>query len=88
MVSDYVDQMGTLGLMLVIDGQEALISQSLEHIEARASWTRNPLITFIVEQHMRIDMHLPRITALIGDRILDVLDAPYRDLFAPLLNKL
>ncbi len=87
LVADDAGQMGTLGLMLVIDGQEALISEYLEAVGARASWTRNPLLTFVVEHHMRIDMHMPHIVHLLGDRFLDVIDEMDRDLFAPLLRQ-
>lgn len=87
LVADDAGQMGTLGLMLVIDGQEALISEYLEAVGARASWTRNPLLTFVVEHHMRIDMHMPHIVHLLGDRLLDIVDEVDRDLFAPLLGQ-
>lgn len=86
LVADDAGQMGTLGLMLVVDGEEALISEYLEGTEARASWTRNPLMTFVVEHHMRMDMHLPRIVAMLGDKIWDIVDELDRTLLAPLLN--
>jgi sugar-specific transcriptional regulator TrmB len=87
LVVDDAGQMGTLGLMLVIDGAEALISERLERIQARASWTRNSLLTFVVEYHMRIDMRMPHIFALLGDRVTEILDEVDRELFAPLLQR-
>ncbi|NOZ28325.1 MAG: TrmB family transcriptional regulator [Chloroflexi bacterium] len=85
LVADDAGQEGTLGLMLVVDGREALISERLEETDARASWTRNPLMTFVVEHHMRIDMYMPHIVALLGDRLLEVMDDLDRDLLKSLL---
>jgi sugar-specific transcriptional regulator TrmB len=41
-----------LGLILVRDGQEVLISEWLEASHAQASWTHNPTLVSIAEHHL------------------------------------
>ena len=86
LVLDDVGQLGTQGLMLTTDGAQALVSQHLDIAEARAAWTANPLLAFVVEQHMRTDMVIPRLFELLGDRALDVLDEKDRATFAAVLH--
>jgi len=87
LVLDDVGQLGTQGLMLTVDGAQALVSQQLDAPNARAAWTANPLLAFVVEQHMRIDMVLPRFFELMGSQVLSVLDEKDRALFAPVLPR-
>jgi sugar-specific transcriptional regulator TrmB len=75
------DQAGGLGLILVIDGEEVLIGEWLTTAQARASWTRSPLLVSIAEHHLRTDPYLPQILAVLGDRALDVIREEDRDLF-------
>lgn len=86
LVLDDVGQLGTQGLMLTTDGVQALVSQRLDAADARAAWTANPLLAFVVEQHMRTDMVIPRLLELLGNRALDVLDDKDRAIFAPALG--
>ena len=71
-----------LGLILVIDGKEVLIGEWLTATQARASWTSSPLLVFIAEHHLRTDLYLPRILALLGDQALDLIQEEDRELFA------
>ena len=71
-----------LGLLLVIDGEEVLIAERLGAAQARASWTSSPLLVFVAEHHLRTDLYLPRIMALLGDRALDIIQAEDQELFA------
>jgi sugar-specific transcriptional regulator TrmB len=72
-----------LGLILVIDGEEVLIGEWLTANQARASWTSSPLLVFIAEHHLRTDLYLPRILALLGDEALeDLIHDEDRALFA------
>jgi sugar-specific transcriptional regulator TrmB len=75
-------QVGGLGLILVVDGQEVLIGEWLAETQARASWTSSPLLVFIAEHHLRTDLYLPQLLALLGDRALDVIQEEDRELFA------
>ncbi len=75
-----------LGLILVIDGEEMLIGEWLTANQARASWTSSPLLVFIAEHHLRTDLYLPRILALLGDRALDIIQEEDRELFARALE--
>jgi sugar-specific transcriptional regulator TrmB len=75
-------QVGGLGLILVIDGQEVLVGEWLTETQARASWTSSPLLVFIAEHHLRTDLYLPQILALLGDRALDIIQEQDRELFA------
>jgi sugar-specific transcriptional regulator TrmB len=86
LVLDDVGQLGTQGLMLTADGAQALVSQQLDAPNARAAWTANPLLAFVVEQHMRTDMVIPRLFQLLGDRAMDVLDEKDLTIFAPVLQ--
>lgn len=70
------------GLILVVDGGEVLIGEQLTTDQARASWTRSPILVFIVEHHLRTDPYLPQIVALLGERALEVIQPEDRDLFA------
>ena len=76
------DQTGGVGVILVVDGEEVLISEWLTTSQARASWTRSPLLVFIAEHHLRTDPYLPQILALLGDRALDIIREEDRELFA------
>jgi len=75
-----------LGLVLVIDGEEVLIGEWLTATQARASWTSSPLLVFIAEHHLRTDLYLPQILALLGDRALDLIQEEDRELFARALE--
>jgi Cd2+/Zn2+-exporting ATPase len=75
-----------LGLILVIDGEEVLIGEWLTATQARASWASTPLIVFIAEHHLRTDLYLPQILALLGDRALDIIQEDDRELFARALE--
>ena len=75
-----------LGLILVVDGEEVLIGEWLTATQARASWTSSPLLVFIAEHHLRTDLYLPQILALLGDRALDIIQEEDRDLFARALE--
>jgi sugar-specific transcriptional regulator TrmB len=75
-----------LGLVLVIDGEEVLIGEWLTATQARASWTSSPLLVFIAEHHLRTDLYLPQLLALLGDRALDLIQEEDRELFARALE--
>ncbi len=79
-------QAGGLGLVLVVDGEEVLIGEWLTANQARASWTSSPLLVFIAEHHLRTDLYLPQILALLGDRALDIIQEEDRELFARALE--
>jgi sugar-specific transcriptional regulator TrmB len=81
-----LSQAGGLGLILVIDGEEVLIGEWLTATQARASWTSSPLLVFIAEHHLRTDLYLPQILALLGDRALDIIQEEDRELFARALE--
>lgn len=75
-----------LGLVLVVDGEEVLIGEWLTATQARASWTSSPLLVFIAEHHLRTDLYLPQILALLGDRALEIIQEEDRELFARALE--
>jgi sugar-specific transcriptional regulator TrmB len=75
-----------LGLILVTDGEEVLVGEWLDATRARASWTSTPLLVFIAEHHLRTDLYLPQILALLGDRALDLIQEEDRELFARALE--
>lgn len=75
-------QVGGLGLILVIDGEEVLIGEWLTETQARASWTSSPLLVFIAEHHLRTDLYLPQVLALLGDKALNIIQEEDRELFA------
>jgi len=75
-----------LGLILVIDGEEVLVGEWLTATQARASWTSSPLLVFVAEHHLRTDLYLPQILALLGDRALDIIQEEDRELFARALE--
>jgi sugar-specific transcriptional regulator TrmB len=75
-----------LGLVLVVDGEEVLIGEWLTATEARASWTSSPLLVFVAEHHLRTDLYLPRVLALLGDRALEAIQEEDRELFARALE--
>jgi sugar-specific transcriptional regulator TrmB len=81
-----LSQAGELGLILVIDGEEVLIGEWVSATQARASWTSSPLLVFVAEHHLRTDLYLPRILALLGDRALEVIQEEDRELFARALE--
>jgi sugar-specific transcriptional regulator TrmB len=76
------DRVEGLWLVLVIDGAEVLIGELLTENRARASWTGSPLFVFIAEHHLRTDLYLPRVLALLGDEGLDLIQEEDRGLFA------
>ena len=45
-------QMERLSLILIVDGQEALIGEWLTATQARACWTRSPLFVSVFENHL------------------------------------
>ena len=71
-----------LGLILVVDGEEVLISEWLTASQARASWASSPLLVFIAEHHLRTDPYLPQILACLGERAADIIREEDRELFA------
>jgi len=84
--ADALGETGALGLVLVVDGQEVLIGEWLSATEARASWTASRLLVFVTEHHLRTDLYLPRVLALLGDRALEVIREEDRELFARALE--
>ena len=87
LVLDDVGQLGTQGLMLTTDSAQALVSQRLDSMDAKAAWTANPLIAFVIEQHMRTDMVIPRLFELLGSRAWEVLEEKDRETFGPVLRR-
>ncbi len=75
-----------LGLILVVDGEEVLVGEWLTASRARASWTSNSLLVFIAEHHLRTDLYLPQLLAMLGDRAFTVIQAEDRELFARALE--
>jgi len=71
-----------LGLVLVVDGSEVLIGEWSLGANARASWTRSPLFVFVAEHHLRTDLYLPQVLALLGDRARDLIEDEDWDIFA------
>jgi sugar-specific transcriptional regulator TrmB len=71
-----------LWLVMVIDGEEALIGEMLTKNQARASWTGSPLFVFVAEHHLRTDLYLPKVLDLLGDQAWDVIQEEDRELFA------
>jgi sugar-specific transcriptional regulator TrmB len=86
MSEEALSQAGGLGLILVIDGEEVLVGEWLTATQARASWTSSPLLVFIAEHHLRTDLYLPQILALLGDQALDLIQEEDRELFARALE--
>jgi len=77
-----VSRVEGLGLVLVVDGEEVLISEWLTGIQARASWTSSPLLVFIAEHHLRTDSYLPQVLDCLGDRASEIIREEDRELFA------
>jgi sugar-specific transcriptional regulator TrmB len=75
-----------LGLILVIDGKEVLVGEWLTDTRARASWTSSPLLVFVAEHHLRTDLYLPKVLALLGDRAMELIQEEDRELFAHALE--
>jgi hypothetical protein len=84
--AEALDQAPGLGLILVIDGQEVLVGEWLAESGAQASWTSNRLMVFMAEHHLRTDLYLPQILAMLGDKALDVIQEADRELFARALE--
>ena len=63
-------------------GEQVLIGELLHENQARASWTGSPLFVFVAEHHMRTDLYLPRVLAMLGDQARDLIHEEDRDLFA------
>jgi len=81
-----LSQAGGLGLILVIDGEEVLVGEWVTATQAQASWTSSPLLVFIAEHHLRTDLYLPQILALLGDQALEIIQEEDRELFARALE--
>ncbi len=81
-----LSQSDRLGLVLAVDGQEALIAEWPTQTEARGAWTSSRLLVFVTEHHLRTDLYLPRVLALLGDRALDLIYEEDRELFAHALE--
>ena len=86
MSEEDLSQAEGLGLVLVIDGEEVLIGEWLTTTQARASWTRSPLFVLVAEHHLRTDLYLPQILALLGNRARDVIHEEDWELFARALE--
>jgi len=71
-----------LWLVMVIDGREVLVGELLTQNRARASWTGSPLFVFIAEHHLRTDLYLPRVLALLGQEGQALIREEDRELFA------
>jgi hypothetical protein len=69
-------------MVLVVDGREVLIGELLTENRARASWTGSPLFVFVAEHHLRTDLYLPRVLALLGDQAQQLIQEEDRELFA------
>lgn len=80
-------RMEGLGLILVVDEREVLISEWLTGVPARASWTGNPLFVFIAEHHLRTDPYLPQILACLGDRASEIIRQEDREFFARAMER-
>jgi len=63
-----------------------LIGEWLTATRARASWTSSPLLVFVAEHHLRTDLYLPQLLALLGDRARDVIHEEDWELFARALE--
>ncbi len=83
---EILEQARGLGLILVIDSEEVLVGEWLTATQARASWTSSHLLVFIAEHHLRTDLYLPEILAMLGDRALDIIQEEDRYLFARALE--
>jgi sugar-specific transcriptional regulator TrmB len=71
-----------LWLVLVVDGREVLIGELLTQNQARASWTGSPLFVFVTEHHLRTDLYLPRVLAMLGEDAFDLIQEEDHELFA------
>ncbi len=71
-----------LWLVLVVDGEEVLIGELLNRNQARASWTGSPLFVFVAEHHLRTDLYLPHVLALLDNQALEIIREEDRELFA------
>jgi len=76
-----------LGLILVVDEEEVLISEWLTGMQAHASWTSSPLLVFIAEHHLRTDPYLPQILECLGPKASDIIREDDRELFARALER-
>jgi sugar-specific transcriptional regulator TrmB len=81
-----LEQARGLGLILVIDSEEVLIGEWLTEAQAWASWTRSSLFVFVAEHHLRTDLYLPQILALLGEQALEIIQEEDRELFARALE--
>ncbi len=75
-----------LGVVLVIDSEEVLIGEWLTEAQAWASWTRSSLFVFVAEHHLRTDLYLPQILALLGEQALEIIQEEDRELFSRALE--
>jgi sugar-specific transcriptional regulator TrmB len=71
-----------LWLVLVVDGEEVLMGESMTENRARASWTGSPLFVFVAEHHLRTDLYLPQVLALLGDKAKELIREEDWELFA------
>lgn len=76
-----------LGLILVMDGEEVLISEWPTPTQARASWAASPLLVFIAEHHLRTDPYLPQILTCLGERAVEIIREEDRELFARAMER-
>jgi sugar-specific transcriptional regulator TrmB len=81
-----LEQARGLGLILAVDGAEVLVGEWLADTQARASWASSPLLVFITEHHLRTDLYLPEVLALLGDKALEIIQEEDYDLFAQALE--
>ncbi len=77
-----VSRVEGLGLILVIDEHQVLISESITDIEARASWTSSPMLVFIAEHHLRTDPYLPQVLDCLQEQASQIIRDEDRELFA------
>ncbi len=82
MSEEAASRVESLGIILVIDGEEVLISESLNGIQAQASWTSNSLLVFIAEHHLRTDPYLPQVLDYLGEQASKIIREEDKVLFA------
>jgi len=87
MSEEAVSRVEGLGLILVIDEQEVLISEWLTGAQARATWTSSPLLVFIAEHHLRTDPYLPQILVCLGKQASEIIREEDRELFARAMER-
>jgi hypothetical protein len=62
------------------------IKDDLNALEATTDleyvWTGSPLFVLVAEHHLRTDLYLPRVLAMLGDDALGLIQEEDRELFA------